>query len=53
MADLGDLVEKISHYLQHEDDRQRIADCAFHYVTEDLTMGNMVRQMLKVLDRNG
>lgn len=49
MSDLKTMVDKISYYLQQEDDRRRIADCAFHYVTEELTMGNMVQRILKVL----
>lgn len=52
MADLETMVEAISYYLQHEDDRQYIADCAFHYVTHDLTMGKMVQRMLNALDQN-
>ena len=42
----GDLASTILYYLKNEDERQRIADAAYHLVTEELTFANSVRSIL-------
>lgn len=49
MADLTDMVDTIKYYLSHEDERQRIAECAYDLVTRHLTMGKMSLEVLHAL----
>ena len=46
MAPLGDLPGTIAYYLDHEDERQKIAGQGHRFVTEELTLANVVRKML-------
>lgn len=49
MTDLTNMVEAIRYYLDHNAERQVIADCAREFVTCELTMTNMVGKLLEEL----
>jgi hypothetical protein len=40
------LVDTIQYYLEHQDEREQIAENAFHLVTEQMTMENSVRSLV-------
>jgi hypothetical protein len=49
MTNLADMVDAIEFYLAREDERQRIAECAYELATKKLTMGRMASEVLHAL----
>ncbi len=45
-ADSEDIPAAIAHYLEHEDERRRIVDAAHRFVTRELTLGGVAKQIM-------
>jgi len=50
MANLNELPGVIDYYLAHEDERQKIARQGHRFVTQELTLSNMLRKMLQQIE---
>ncbi len=48
-APLDQIANRAAYYLAHEDERARIAESAYQYVVNDLSMSQMVEQLLSKL----
>lgn len=52
-SEISKLAEAVRYYLENSQERERIATSAHQYVTKDLTMERMVKQLLTILvERN-
>jgi hypothetical protein len=40
------MLDSVRYYLEHDGERQRVADCAYQFVTTNLTMKQMVERLL-------
>jgi hypothetical protein len=45
-----EMVEKILYYLSHEDERKQIAENAYQLVTQELTLANSLRSILRLAE---
>ena len=45
-ADTRDLASTVVHYLEHDEDRRRIARAGHRFVTQELTLAGSVRRIL-------
>ncbi len=45
------MVETIVYYLQHEDERQQIAENAYQLVTTKMTFGHSLRSIMQIVER--
>ncbi len=46
-AKASELADAICYYLEHEDQRQKIADSAYAFVTNELTLKNSLLQIME------
>ena len=51
-AKYPELSDAICHYIEHEDQRQAIADSAYKFVTQELTMKNSLLQIMETCCAN-
>jgi hypothetical protein len=51
-ANYSELPDAICHYIEHEDQRQAIADSSYKFITQELTMENSLLQIMETCCAN-
>jgi hypothetical protein len=49
-ARMESMIDTLVYYLEHDDERQAIADAAYRLVTEQMTFSNSVRSVMQAVD---